>query len=125
MKEQVIINYVIPVLTLIMIVFVVIGTGYILRSILLWTEIWKLEQEERLVRYVRSKFDLKWPAYFIVSFILGAIVAYLSDNWLIFKLNIIFILLFIFLLWGNLNTLKLRKKILESLRRSGKSASLY
>lgn len=117
MEQDLVRDYVIPLLTIAVGLLTVIGTAYILRSIFLDIAIWKLDQEERLERYIQAKFDIKWPICFLGVCVLGIVISKLSINPQLARIDSVFLLMFSLLLLGNVNTLKLRKKILERLRK--------
>lgn len=121
MEQGLVRDYVIPLLTIAVGVLTLIGTAYILRSLFLHVAIWNLDQKERLERYIQAKFDIKWPVYFLGVFALGIIISRLSLNPQLVKLNGLFFLLFTLLLWGNVNTLRMRRRILERLRKKSGS----
>ena len=115
MNEEQLLN-ILAVMVVLLSLFTVVGTAYILRSILLQIQMRNFSQEERLKKYIESKFDIKWPLCFIGVFVLGVFVAKLKLNLQVANLNLIFFVLFSLLLWGNINTLRVRKKILERLK---------
>ena len=116
MSYDLVSNYVIPLLTLLVGALTILGTVYIFRSVILWINTWNLGQEERLEHYINAKFDIKWPACFLGVFAIGIIIAILTSNRGLMRLEIAFSILFGLLLWGNINTLKVRRKILERIK---------